>query len=238
MNQIGEITASWAQSLNLACNYQESVASTNDLAKNSPWPQPSFLVVADMQVAGRGRGQNQWLTPAPGASLLSSWCFTLEHTPQPVLSPLVGLALYRSVLATWPSLPFSLKAPNDLYLGEKKLAGILIENIQQGSQTKVIIGIGLNVFASPEDLETSTSLLEELSEGHELLGQDWISFLDRLYYELSDALSLSDLPLGSNACVALRYALNLRPSQKPIAQIQADGSILYSDSTQQHWSEL
>ncbi|MEI9953302.1 MAG: biotin--[acetyl-CoA-carboxylase] ligase [Pseudomonadota bacterium] len=128
--------------------YQPVTGSTNDnalLAARSGAPHGS-LFVADQQTAGRGRRGNTWLA-APGESLLFSVLLRpqLELAQTSALTLAIGLAL-RDAIAPLLTQAAHIKWPNDLYVNEKKLAGILVESQLQGEQLQaVVVGVGLNV---------------------------------------------------------------------------------------------
>ena len=214
--RIGQITYQWSKVQKLKSFYSEQIDSTNLRAKKEAFETSSFdeniiLYLAEEQTAGRGRGLNTWSTASVGSQLLSTWSFLLEEIPQPTLAPQIGLAVYRAALATWPFLDWNLKAPNDLYLGEKKVAGLLIENLSQGADLRLLIGFGFNVFSYPQNLATATSLAHALPKEAPLLAEDWISFLERLLFEFSFALQLAAEPLNTTTTAALLQALNLHP---------------------------
>jgi len=66
--------------------------------------------------------------------------------PAPAMALAAGLALIEAVEVAAPGLPLSLKWPNDLMLGEAKLAGILLER----SGERVVAGFGVNLAAAPQ----------------------------------------------------------------------------------------
>ncbi|WP_436760297.1 biotin--[acetyl-CoA-carboxylase] ligase [Streptosporangium sp. V21-05] len=117
------------------------------------------VVVAESQFAGRGRLGRVWSAP-PRSSLT----FSILLRPDPPLSEhgwlplLVGLAVASAVRKV-AEVDVRLKWPNDLLIGERKLAGVLAERIDSA----VIVGVGLNVSVRPEELpvETATSLAIE-----------------------------------------------------------------------------
>lgn len=258
---LGQATKKWAQTNNFECWYQPQTTSTNFIAKNETSHFSHFKIfVCDHQTQGRGRGQHTWLDEQQTlGQFLSSWMFTLPQTPQPILSAAVGLALWTAARASFPGLNWSLKAPNDLYLGEKKVAGILLETFNQPQLKKVdnqdwsslIIGIGINIFSSPKEIETATSVQEHwqnvscnnISEQHFLL------FLDHLYFELRQALGLSVFTsdnknwksvfeLQQYQCENLKYALNLFPHlSEKYRNVLANGDLI-TDNKHISWSEL
>lgn len=242
--RIGQITAQWAEHNHLYVAYQKTLPSTNDSAKEEAFEdtllnEPLCLYLADQQSAGRGRGENTWDEGHVGGALLSSWSFLTVATPQPTVSCLVGLALYRAASSTWPFLPWNLKAPNDLYLADKKVAGLLLETVSQEDQRRFIVGLGLNVFSAPTGIKKAGTLAAALPEGVPLLGQDWTAFLDRWLFELTDAVSRSEEPLTPTDQYSLLMALNFHPLLKQKYQsVEPDGSLVFADGTRIHWSEI
>jgi BirA family biotin operon repressor/biotin-[acetyl-CoA-carboxylase] ligase len=150
----------------------EATGSTNaDLLADPQAPDRSLLV-AEAQLAGRGRLDRSWVAP-PRAGLTFS---TLWRPATPTatwswLPLLAGVALHDAVAET-TGLPIGLKWPNDLLVGdplagaeELKVAGILAQT-GSGSPTPVVIGIGLNVSTERDELPvpTATSLALALRE--------------------------------------------------------------------------
>ena len=105
-----------------------------------------MVVVADYQTAGRGCGTNTWESER-GKNLLFSILMHPTDVPasrQFVISQLVSVALCK-VLEQYVG-NVSIKWPNDIYVGDCKICGMLIENRLQGSVIRdSIVGIGLNV---------------------------------------------------------------------------------------------
>jgi BirA family biotin operon repressor/biotin-[acetyl-CoA-carboxylase] ligase len=241
--RIGEITSKWAEGNNLYTSYHKMLESTNELAKREAFEenlleQNLCLYLTDNQTQGRGRGGNTWTQARSGSALISSWSFLIGAKPQPITSCLVGLAVYRACSTTWPFLPWNLKAPNDIYVGNKKVAGLLIENVIQDDETRLIIGLGLNVIATPEDVPTATSLVQSLPASIPLLGQDWMSFLDRLLFEITGAVSQCEEPLSTTDQYSLLMALNLHPLLKEkYIKVEADGSLV-TTTKKIPWSTL
>lgn len=116
------------------------------------------VVVADAQTAGRGRMGRTWRSE-PGAGV---W-LTLVERPRDasaldVLSLRVGLAL-APALDPFAESRIRLKWPNDLYVGGRKLAGILIEaRWREGEPEWVAIGVGINL-RPPASEERATGLV-------------------------------------------------------------------------------
>ncbi|MBC7742907.1 MAG: biotin synthetase [Bdellovibrionaceae bacterium] len=241
--RIGQITHQWAQVQKLKSFFREELDSTNALAKKEAFEPVAFdenviLYLTENQTAGRGRGSNTWSSSTIGSQLFSTWSFLLEKTPLPTLSPLIGLAIYRAALASWPFLEWNLKAPNDLYIDDKKVAGLLIETVSQGQDLRLLIGFGFNVFSAPAEIKLATSLAHELPPETPLLAEDWIAFLERILFELSLALQWGFEPLNTTARTALVSALNLHPHLKEeYVSLDAAGN-LATASKKILWSEL
>ena len=91
----------------------------------------------------------------------------------------------KALKKTWQDLEISFKAPNDLYLNDKKLAGLLMEVLSQGSKRAFILGLGLNVFKSPKNLPASC-----LKDQVKYLTQtQWQKFLSQLLQNWSNRLT-------------------------------------------------
>ncbi len=125
------------------------------------------VILAEHQTAGKGRLGRSWASP-PNKNI---YCSVILRAPrlQPHMTwvPLVtGLAISEAIQTEQLIKP-SLKWPNDLLIGNKKLGGILCEGTSRGNTPSVvIIGFGVNVNTTlddfPENLQpTSTSLLQE-----------------------------------------------------------------------------
>jgi BirA family biotin operon repressor/biotin-[acetyl-CoA-carboxylase] ligase len=134
--------------------HHRATDSTNERAKELALAGAPHgtLVTADEQSAGRGRQGRAWTAP-PGSALLMS--LVLRE-----LDPLLPLAAAVAVCEALPEdADARIKWPNDVWLGRRKLAGILVEGRVQESWA--VLGIGLNVSteAFPDELaEIATSL--------------------------------------------------------------------------------
>ncbi len=117
------------------------------------------LLVAEEQTAGRGRLGRPWSSGArPGDVLMFSLGLPLQMADWSGLSLAVGLSVVQSL---HPDL--QLKWPNDVWLADRKLAGILIETTQIHDARYAVIGVGINI--TPRDgagLATPPAWLQEL----------------------------------------------------------------------------
>jgi BirA family transcriptional regulator, biotin operon repressor / biotin---[acetyl-CoA-carboxylase] ligase len=144
----------------------ETTASTNDEARRASREGAGHgaCFVAEAQSAGRGRRGRHWLA-APFESLLFSVLVDPPGLDDP--SPLtlaVGLGVHQALLRHVAA-PLLVKWPNDVVVGRKKLAGILVETeLAAGKVSPIVLGVGINVSALefPDDiaeLATSVALL-------------------------------------------------------------------------------
>jgi BirA family biotin operon repressor/biotin-[acetyl-CoA-carboxylase] ligase len=127
------------------------VNSTNSyLLQLTPPPLRSANVCSsELQHAGRGRRGRAWICPFGGGLALSlAWSFAGADTADPTLSLAVGVAVARA-LHRLGARHLRLKWPNDIWLGDRKAGGVLVElRTEAGGPAHVVIGIGLNVSLS------------------------------------------------------------------------------------------
>jgi len=128
-----------------------SVDSTNDqaarLAAERELPEGT-VVNARKQTHGRGQDSNTWESE-PGMNLTCSMVLYPHFLPaaaQFALSKVVALGVWKTVADILPNEQVTIKWPNDVYIGDRKVAGILIQNSILGPVLDCsIAGIGLNV---------------------------------------------------------------------------------------------
>lgn len=148
-----------------------SVGSTNDVARTlaTLGAREGIVVLANEQKAGRGRGARSWIAP-PGTALLFSLLLRPPLAPDhwQRLTMACSLALAESTECQ-TGLAVSLKWPNDLLIGDRKVAGVLTElRTAHGRLEYAVVGIGLNAnidFSDPHMASLAsqaTSLLREL----------------------------------------------------------------------------
>jgi BirA family biotin operon repressor/biotin-[acetyl-CoA-carboxylase] ligase len=167
-----------------------STGSTNAdlLARGGPEGQ---VLVAEEQTAGRGRAGRTWLSQ-PGASLTFSVLLRPASVPPSArgwLPLLTGVAVAAGVRSA-AGVAASLKWPNDVLVGDRKLAGILAEQAPDGDA--VVVGVGLNVATpqralpvSPAGLPATSLLVEGADVGREPLLVEILRSLERWYLGFS-----------------------------------------------------
>lgn len=128
----------------------ERTYSTNTLLKEmlvkGEWPEGEEYLYAGFQTAGRGQTGNGWESE-DGKNLLCSILLP-PRANLFELNVITSVAVHRMINCQFSILnsQLTIKWPNDIYWGDKKLAGILIENAIIGNEVKYsIAGIGLNV---------------------------------------------------------------------------------------------
>ncbi len=125
-----------------------------------------LVVVAEHQTAGRGRLDRTWTTPARAALTFSVLLRpAVQATAWPWLPLLTGVAVVSALRATGTPAA-ALKWPNDVLLGTRKTAGLLVERVETGEGPAAVLGIGLNVSLTRAELpvEVATSIWEEGAE--------------------------------------------------------------------------
>jgi len=133
------------------------VDSTNSRLLAAP-PPPANLAdvcLCEIQSAGRGRRGRLWVSPFGGSIAMSlGWTFQEGERVKPALSLAVGVAIARA-LDRMGARGVRLKWPNDVWLADRKIGGVLVElKTGVGGSAQVVIGIGLNLQLSPEARRT------------------------------------------------------------------------------------
>jgi BirA family biotin operon repressor/biotin-[acetyl-CoA-carboxylase] ligase len=151
--------------------HYETIPSTHDRAHEvarsaDPGPLP-LLVAAEQQTAGRGRGANRWWTGR--GSLAFSLLFdpadwNLPNHPLPERSLAVGVAIVDTLRPLLADQVLGLHWPNDVFVSERKVAGVLIDVVPGGRH---IVGVGLNVnntlADAPHDVRARAASLRDLT---------------------------------------------------------------------------
>ena len=146
----------------------DSIDSTNSEARRQlPVNAKMSVYAAKFQTAGRGQRGNKW-SSAAGQNLTFSVLLNFTHPQMPVLAVrnqfllTIASALSVSDLLQKLNIRNSIKWPNDIYIGRRKVCGMLIENIVGNAGLEhSIIGIGLNLNQTefPPELVNPTSVL-------------------------------------------------------------------------------
>ncbi len=148
--------------------------------------QNGAVIMADVQTQGKGQRGNVWLSES-GKNLLSSFVFkpdNLSVENQIALTWATSLSLLETLRKF--NIEALIKWPNDIFVGGKKIAGILIENQLQGSKISCsIIGVGLNINQTFFEDLNATSLFLETNQQVEPR-----TFLNLLAHEMNEQFEL------------------------------------------------
>ena len=144
----------------------DSVDSTNNFAAkliNDHICQNGSVILADKQTAGKGQMGNVWESVS-SENLLCSFVWkpdNLSVQDQSKINWMICLSLHKVLLRF--GIDSSVKWPNDVFVGSKKIAGVLIENQIEGNRISwVIAGIGLNVNQCIFETLNATSIKLEI----------------------------------------------------------------------------
>ncbi|MEA3359605.1 MAG: biotin--[acetyl-CoA-carboxylase] ligase [Thermodesulfobacteriota bacterium] len=179
--------------------YYQKTESTNTIAKNlaTDGAREGTVVITDEQTKGRGRLNRTWLSPA-NKNILMSVIFRPELEVSKIfsLTMLTSLAVVNGIKET-TGLRSLIKWPNDIFIKDKKIGGILTEfNADHARVNFSIVGIGLNVnfntLLYPEIKETATSLSVNLGGkiSRVRLVQSILRHIDKAYNTLNNGNGL------------------------------------------------
>lgn len=130
----------------------DTVGSTNDYMldkiKVGVISEEGTVIIANEQSGGKGLENNEWESEA-GKNLTFSILLKpgfLKADQQFQLTRIISLAVYDFVRSYLPNEEIKIKWPNDIYVGNKKIAGILINNTIKGKEIMfTVVGIGINI---------------------------------------------------------------------------------------------
>lgn len=142
----------------------EQAPSTNAVAveRARAGAPEGLVVVAEHQEAGRGRLDRTWTTPPRSAVMFSLLLRPTAPTRSwPWLPLLTGYAVGKALTAR--GLDAGVKWPNDVLIGDRKVAGILVERVETSTGPAAVVGVGLNTSMTEAELPVpqATSLAVE-----------------------------------------------------------------------------
>jgi BirA family biotin operon repressor/biotin-[acetyl-CoA-carboxylase] ligase len=161
---------------------------------NTDFSAPVFCL-AEQQTAGKGRMGRQWYSPfAQNIYLSCRWDLACDLQQLTGLSLVIGLAVIECLTPYDKTNVLKIKWPNDIMAGDKKLGGILIENIVKKECVSVVIGIGLNINMTDEAINITrpwTSLQQVISvkvDRNRLVSQLIVSIVNYLQQFFAEGL--------------------------------------------------
>ena len=219
--------------------------STSERMASIPAPVPGTMLacIAEYQSGGRGRRGRRWFSPLGyGLCLSVSWCYEVAPRDLAALGLVIGVAVAEALSALVPGDAVRLKWPNDVIGDGGKLGGILVEvSGEAGGPLRIVIGIGVNVLASPHlapevdaDGGMRPATLDALVPGRQISRNQLAGgLLNALYRNLSDvrgfgfccvctALAWPGLPVWP-ACRCFQWFAEISGIARGIAD---DGALL------------
>jgi BirA family transcriptional regulator, biotin operon repressor / biotin---[acetyl-CoA-carboxylase] ligase len=187
-----DLSRIFAAGLVARIDYHDSVGSTSDralaLGAIGETDLP-LLVLAGRQTAGRGRGTNRWWTTEGALTfslVLGAPRDQLPPSRWPQVALIGGLAVCEALESLAPAADLCVKWPNDVYLGGRKIAGILSESIP-GWRDRLVVGIGVNVS---NRVQGSGDRSQETGDGEQRTGLIATSLIeqDGVQRNLTDVL--------------------------------------------------
>ncbi|MCV9387702.1 biotin--[acetyl-CoA-carboxylase] ligase [Reichenbachiella sp. ABR2-5] len=171
--------------------------STNEVAMslvNHGHAREGMVVITEDQTAGKGQRGNSWHSE-PGKNLTFSFIIkphfvSLDRQFQ--LHTIVSLGILDAI-RKFTNEQLKVKWPNDIYLGEKKLGGILIENTIRGSQIDYsVVGIGLNANQVSFELPNATSLIihNKVEVNLDELAEEVLIQIEKRYSQVQEGINL------------------------------------------------
>lgn len=176
----------------------ESTSSTNSALREGLKGYDNLSSISALsQSAGRGQGSHTWFS-SPGANLTFSILYRFEALSANkalVITQITTLAISDYLRSK--GIAARIKWPNDIWVGDKKICGILIENVVCGGFiTESIVGIGLNLNETswPSDLPNPISLKELTSRTYDLRSElaQLLQFIQKRFAEQDDETRLSE----------------------------------------------
>lgn len=190
----------------------ESTESTNAevAAAARDGAAEGLVVIAEQQTAGRGRLNRSWSAPPRAGVLMSALLRPgVDVAAWPLIALLTGLAVVEAMVAV-AQVEASLKWPNDVLVDGLKLAGILVERVDDA----VVVGVGLNVSTRREELPTEGATSLALVGGatdREIIAKEMLRALARRYGAWADTggAAASVIPAYRERCETIGQQIEL-----------------------------
>ena len=212
----------------------DSVPSTNTYALDNINTLPDKTIIScDWQYAGRGRFERRWLSTI-AHDLTVSFIYHFERDVNILLLPLVSAIAVNRLLKN-QSIKNKIKWPNDIYVEQQKVAGILVESRISSNKSKVVIGVGLDNFRNWERnqllIDLTTVLDNILSEfvlfGFALIRREWLDNCMHINDEVSLIENGSEIARGIHHDIGTNGELIIKTEN----QLQSYSSSLISLKT-------
>lgn len=126
------------------CYFFDSIDSTNSFLASTKYSIKPQVCITREQTKGKGQHGRNWVSQKDGSIIFSLRKSFSEGINLNGLSLVAGMAIIKSIEAECQLSGLKIKWPNDIYYGDKKLAGILMENNHYKKNQLVLIGVGIN----------------------------------------------------------------------------------------------
>jgi BirA family transcriptional regulator, biotin operon repressor / biotin---[acetyl-CoA-carboxylase] ligase len=163
----------------------EECASTNDEAARlaRAGARHGTIVIAERQTGGRGRDGRVWQSPPGGLYLSAILRPALAIVDVPPITLAIGVGVCDAARAMGAQAV--LKWPNDVLVGGRKLAGVLVETQSQGSRLEsVVVGIGINLTGELAEPVATTAITLAEAAGTSAVNIERESFILQLLADL------------------------------------------------------
>ena len=206
--------------------------STNDEAARYARAGASHgtVVIAERQEAGRGREGRAWASPLGGLYMSAVMRPPLPLADVPPMTLAIGIAVCDAARAFGAAAV--LKWPNDVLVGDKKLAGILVETQSQGGKLdSVIVGVGVNLEVVPSAVADRATAL---AVDRELFISELFVQLERWVDRYVACGVESIVPAWQQRMahgLSARAVIDGTPLTGELAGIDPDGALLLRDDT-------
>lgn len=173
----------------------DEVDSTNDeLKRRANDLEDGFVFIADTQNKGKGRNGRDFYSPKQSGIYMSLFLkpdLSIQHSLK--LTACASVAIFEAIKKNY-GLSSKIKWVNDVYLENKKIAGILCEaslEMNTASLEYMVIGMGLNVhsFLKPQDLQNVAGSIEDFSEvkvNRNILIKDILNYFYQYYTNIHE----------------------------------------------------
>src|SRR5688572_12169780 len=144
---------------------------------------PQAIIIAGEQFAGRGRNDRQWSSPA-GKGIYATTLLTRETHELPLV-PLAMANIVASFLRDTYAIDARIKWPNDILVGGRKIAGILIEARVQDERVFLLVGTGVNVEPWNDDTRPNATSISENTSRFSGIEAATVAFIEHMDEQLS-----------------------------------------------------
>lgn len=185
-----------------------------------------LVIVAEKQTNGYGRFKRSFYSPAHGGLYLSLAVPFHQYPVNPsLITTSIAIGVIHTLKAFFPSKDFTVKWVNDIYLGHKKIAGILTEataDLESLSPSELIIGIGINLTTQgfPQELqETAQAISDDLPADLNVITASLIKHLIAVLHNYSDGHYMTEYKQLLNL---MHKPIDIQVGQKLI-HVQVEG---------------